>query len=130
MTSISAFADAYSTPVDAARRPVADALAEAVAALAAKLAAASRQSPYAVLGVSEQVDDVQLRRAYLARVQALHPDQYHAAGAHAATVAMLSQQLAAVNAAYTGIVAQRAKKFAGLGRVFAPRTQRSARRAA
>ena len=129
MTLAAAFESADFGPASAQRASVAAALSEAVIALASKLAMAAKRSPYAVLGVSEQVSDAQLRQAYLARVQALHPDQYQAAGATTQTIALLSQQLAAVNAAYTGIVASRAKKYT-LGRMFAPKTQRSARQAA
>jgi DnaJ like chaperone protein len=69
-------------------------------------------SPYAVLGVQSNVDDGALRTAYMARVQTLHPDRYQAAGASAETIAMLSQQLAAVNAAYDAACKARAKKSA------------------
>lgn len=67
-------------------------------------------SPYDVLGVSPRVDDQELRDHYMARVQMLHPDRYHAAGASAETIAMLSDQLAAVNAAYRAVQMLRAKK--------------------
>ena len=67
-------------------------------------------SPYAVLGVDSHVTDAQLRAAYMAKVQMLHPDRYHAAGASAETVAMLSDQLAAVNGAYKAAASARAKK--------------------
>ncbi|MFM9890846.1 MAG: DnaJ family molecular chaperone [Rickettsiales bacterium] len=69
-------------------------------------------SPYTVLGISPKATDAQLREHYLARVQKLHPDRYHAAGATADTIAMLSDQLAAVNAAYRAVQQLRAKKFA------------------
>lgn len=67
-------------------------------------------SPYAILGVSEKIDDAQLRAAYMARVHALHPDRFQAAGASAETIAILSQQLAAVNAAYEAASKARQKK--------------------
>ena len=67
-------------------------------------------SPYAVLGVRASVDDAALRRAYMARVQALHPDRFQAAGASAETIALLSGQLAAVNAAYEAACKTRSKK--------------------
>lgn len=69
-------------------------------------------SPYSVLGISPKASDAELREHYLARVQKLHPDRYHAAGASADTIAMLSDQLAAVNAAYRAVQQLRAKKFA------------------
>lgn len=68
-------------------------------------------SPYSVLGISPKASDAELREHYLARVQKLHPDRYHAAGASADTIAMLSDQLAAVNAAYRAVQQLRAKKF-------------------
>jgi DnaJ like chaperone protein len=67
-------------------------------------------SPYEVLGVSPRVTDEELREQYMARVQKLHPDRYQAAGASAETIAMLSEQLAAVNAAYHNVSKARAKK--------------------
>lgn len=77
-------------------------------------------SPYEILGVSPKVSDAQLREHYMSRVQKLHPDRYQAAGASADTLAMLSDQLAAVNAAYQAVQQQRARKsaspFAGLWR--------------
>lgn len=70
-------------------------------------------SPYAVLGVSANVSDAALRTAYMARVHALHPDRFQAAGASAETIAILSHQLATVNAAYEAASKARAKKTAG-----------------
>ncbi len=67
-------------------------------------------SPYDMLGVSSRVSDQELRDHYMARVQMLHPDRYHAAGASAETIAVLSDQLAAVNAAYRATQQLRAKK--------------------
>lgn len=98
-------------------RAVADIFAmdrEMFRALVAGVIAPITGSPYAVIGVKPDVTDSVLRARYLARVQMLHPDRYQAAGASAETVAMLSEQVAAVNAAYSEIRAQRAKKR-GLG---------------
>jgi DnaJ like chaperone protein len=67
-------------------------------------------SPYEILGISPRASDQQLRDHYMARVQMLHPDRYQAAGASAETIAMLSDQLAAVNAAYQTVQKTRAKK--------------------
>ena len=67
-------------------------------------------SPYDIIGVSPRVTDQELRDQYMARVQMLHPDRYHAAGASNETIAMLSDQLAAVNAAYSAVQTLRAKK--------------------
>lgn len=90
----------------------------------------SQNSPYAILGVSANVDDAALRAAYMARVHALHPDRFQAAGASAETISILSQQLASVNAAYEAATKARAKKSAmGPGR-FWPRRDKSAKAAA
>lgn len=78
---------------------------------------AGGQSPYALLGVDARVGDAALRRAYMEKVHALHPDRYQAAGASADTIAMLSQQLAAVNAAYESVCKGRTKKTAFSGAV-------------
>ena len=88
-------------------------------------------SPYAILGVHANVDDAALRAAYMARVHALHPDRFQAAGASAETLSILSQQLATVNAAYEAASKARAKKSAmGTGRFFWPRRDKSAKAAA
>lgn len=84
-------------------------------------------SPYDVLGVSSHISDEDLRTRYMAQVQKLHPDRYLAAGASADTVAMLSDQLATLNAAYKQVRALRAKKNASL---FGRRTMKGAKAAA
>ncbi len=83
---------------------------ETFRALIAKSMVKVGASPYEVLGISSRASDSELREHYMARVQMLHPDRYHAAGASSETIAMLSDQLASVNAAYKTITAQRAKK--------------------
>lgn len=67
-------------------------------------------SPYALLGVSPRASDKEVREHYMARVQALHPDRYQAVGASAETIALLSDQLAALNAAYQTVQQARIKK--------------------
>lgn len=67
-------------------------------------------SPYEVLGIASSVSDDELRSHYMSLVQKLHPDRYLAAGATEATIAMLSDRLALVNAAYHDICAKRAKR--------------------
>lgn len=72
------------------------------------------RSPYDVLGVAASMSDEKIRARYMAQVQMLHPDRYLAAGASAETVSMLSDQLAALNAAYQQIRALRAKKHTSM----------------
>ena len=67
-------------------------------------------SPYDILGISSRSSDSEVREHYMTRVQKLHPDRYQAAGASAETVAMLTDQLASVNAAYQAVQKIRAKK--------------------
>ncbi len=109
-----ALADA---PLNAAElellRAVADVLGiarEDFRALMAQGFAAPTASPYDVLGISPRATDQELREQYRARVQTLHPDRYQAAGASAETMAMLSDQLAAVTAAYRAVQQSRAGK--------------------
>jgi DnaJ like chaperone protein len=67
-------------------------------------------NPYTVLGAYKRMSDSELRARYMAQVRLLHPDRYHAAGASADTIAMLSEKLAAINAAYATITEARASK--------------------
>lgn len=83
---------------------------EAFRSLMAKAMVRSAASPYEVLGISARVSDAELREHYMSMVHKLHPDRYHAAGASAETIAVLSDQLAAVNAAYKAVQTLRAKK--------------------
>ncbi len=84
-------------------------------------------SPYAVLGISSAANDNEIRARYMAQVQKLHPDRYLAAGASAETVALLSEQLAALNAAYHDIRAKRAKKFTKPAGLFGRKTTKGTR---
>ncbi len=85
-------------------------------------------SPYAVLGVAPTISDAELRPRYMAQVQKVHPDRFQAAGASAETVALLSDQLAALNAAYQQVRATRATKKQSP--VFGRRNTKSAKAAA
>jgi DnaJ like chaperone protein len=60
-------------------------------------------SPYELLGVSPRASDKELREHYRARVAKLHPDRHHASGASDQTMAMLSDQLSALNGAYEAV---------------------------
>ena len=85
-------------------------------------------SPYEVLGADTHSSDAELRARYMAQVQKLHPDRFQAAGASAETVALLSDQLAALNAAYQQIRAARAAKKSSP--IFGRRNTKSAKAAA
>jgi len=74
-----------------------------------------QQSPYAVLGVTPEATAEETRARYLTLVQKLHPDRYQSAGASDDTMAMLSDQLAALNAAYADIKRGQPKKSAATG---------------
>lgn len=95
-----AVADIFETPKEQFR------------SLMAQSFTAPSNSPYQVLGISPRATDKELREHYMARVQKLHPDRYQAAGASDDTIAMLSDQLASVNAAYKAVQDARAKKSA------------------
>ncbi len=77
--------------------------------LAQGFSAEAPRTPYEVIGVSPKATDKELRDRYMARVQKLHPDRYQAAGASEETLAMLSDQLAALNAAYDAVQKERAR---------------------
>ena len=85
-------------------------------------------SPYEVLGVTANISDAELRARYMAQVQKLHPDRFQAAGASAETVALLSDQLAALNAAYQQVRATRAARKSSP--IFGRRNTKSAKAAA
>ncbi len=65
---------------------------------------------YAILGATKRMSDAELRNRYMAQVRLLHPDRYQAAGASEDTIAMLSDKLAAINAAYESIMRAREMK--------------------
>ena len=64
--------------------------------------------PYAVLGVDPAISDADLRRHWRQLVRDLHPDQMIARGVPEEARALAEQRLAAVNAAYEKIEAERA----------------------
>lgn len=65
---------------------------------------------YAILGAHKRMSDLELRNRYMAQVRLLHPDRYQAAGASDDTIAMLSDKLASINAAYESIMRAREGK--------------------
>ena len=68
--------------------------------------------PYAVLGVSHDADETEIRRKYRARVRDLHPDQMLARGVPEEARRLAEQRLAAINEAYTRIREERARENA------------------
>jgi DnaJ like chaperone protein len=70
----------------------------------------TRGDPYALLGVNPRTSDAELRKRYMAQVRLLHPDRYHSEGASAEQIGLLSDKLAAINAAYETITQTRAAK--------------------
>lgn len=127
MTNFATFAEAYFA-APAAPQKAHESLANAVSRLAQKVMQAAGQSPYALLGVPHDADAATLRRAYMAKVQTLHPDRFRALGADERTLALLNDQLATVNAAYRAVTAQ--KKDSVWKRFSAAKTPRSAKAAA
>ncbi|GJD47954.1 Co-chaperone protein DjlA [Methylobacterium crusticola] len=63
--------------------------------------------PYEVLGVARDLPDAVLRRHYRALVAENHPDRAVARGLPPAAVAIATRRLAAINAAYDRIAAER-----------------------
>lgn len=73
----------------------------------------AQANAYAILGAHKRMSDAELRNRYMAQVRRLHPDRYQAAGASDDTIAMLSDKLAAINAAYESIMRAREAKARG-----------------
>lgn len=68
------------------------------------------RDPYVVLGITPRTSDAELRRRYMMQVRMLHPDRYQSEGASPEQIALLSDKLAAVNAAYEEILRVRKKQ--------------------
>ena len=68
---------------------------------------ADPDDPYKALGVSRDVDDEALKRAYHKLVREHHPDKLIAQGMPAEFVEVANQRLAAINAAYDRIREER-----------------------
>ena len=64
-------------------------------------------SPFEVLGVNRHASDTVIRARYLEQVRYLHPDQFAGLNASPESVAILSERLADINAAYNQIARSR-----------------------
>ncbi len=76
--------------------------------LRARFVDGAARDPYAVLGVSPDASDADLRAAWRAQVRDCHPDRLAARGVPAEAVKMAEQRLVAINAAWEEVRAQRA----------------------
>jgi DnaJ like chaperone protein len=65
--------------------------------------------PYDVLGIEPSASQQEIKRRYRELVQRFHPDRIIATGAQAALVKAATIKLAAINAAYESILAERAQ---------------------
>ncbi|WP_165795786.1 J domain-containing protein, partial [Methylobacterium frigidaeris] len=63
--------------------------------------------PYEVLGAARSLTDPELKARYRALVSENHPDRVIARGLPPAAVAIATRRLAAINAAYDRIAAER-----------------------
>jgi DnaJ like chaperone protein len=68
--------------------------------------------PYLLLGIGSEASDEELRAAWRSLVRIHHPDRLIARGMPEELIGMATQRLAAINAAYDGIRAQRGLKAA------------------
>lgn len=82
--------------------------ARAFEALAARHVGPDRSSPYTVLNVSPDISDEDLKAAWRRLVRDNHPDRLMAEGLPQEFVAIANERIAAINAAYDRIAAQRA----------------------
>lgn len=78
---------------------------EAIAARHVRLA----DDPYAVLGIARDIDDAGLKQAWRRLVAEHHPDRAIAHGLPPEAIAIATRRLAAVNAAYERIRAERGR---------------------
>lgn len=66
-----------------------------------------KSSPYTVLGVAPDIDDEALKKHYRQLVRDNHPDRLIANGVPQEFIAVATERLAAINAAYDRVAAQR-----------------------
>lgn len=78
------------------------------ARLRARLSGDPARDPWAVLGVSAQATESDIRAAYLKLVKEHHPDRLRAKGVPAEFMAVSEARMAALNAAYEALVRKQA----------------------
>jgi len=76
--------------------------------LRARFVDGAARDPFAVLGVSPDASEPELRAAWRAQVRDCHPDRLAARGVPVEAVRMAEQRLVAINAAWEEVRAQRA----------------------
>ena len=76
--------------------------------LRARFVDGAARDPYAVLGVSPDASEAEVRAAWRELVRECHPDQLAARGVPVEAVRMAEQRLVAINAAWEEVRAQRA----------------------
>jgi len=81
--------------------------AAAFARVAGRFVRLRREDPYAVLGVDPGAGDEEVKRAWRAAVMQCHPDRHFAHGLPREAVAILTDRLAALNAAWEQIRIER-----------------------
>ncbi|WP_407050312.1 TerB family tellurite resistance protein [Methyloraptor flagellatus] len=63
--------------------------------------------PYVVIGIDREATDAEVKKAYRARVAECHPDRHFASGLPKEALGMLSDRLAALNAAWESVRLER-----------------------
>ena len=66
--------------------------------------------PYTILGAAHTASDAELRRIWIAQARESHPDRLRAEGVPEEAARLAEKRLAAVNAAYDAIRAERARR--------------------
>lgn len=73
------------------------------------MAGLTSSDPYAVLGVTKENSDVEIRTAYNALISGMHPDKVQAAGLHTALVELANQHTQRIIVAFKEIVQARTR---------------------